>query len=449
MATIAIIGGGPAGLATANALSRANVDVVLYDIGAPLTDRAHDRAEQLGIGIGGAGLFSDGKFSFFPSGTALYRLADSARLDKAYASIADQLAATGISPPPFPTNLKQTALANSGFAQKDYSSQYGSLAQRIQLTNGLTTGLRSHQLKPFHCAKSILKNSRGYEVTFTHTLSGHQISEEFEALVIATGRFGGPALQTLFAGELPLDEQRYELGIRIEHPNGAGFLKPSGNADVKLISRQSDVEVRTFCTCRHGEVWLIPYDEVSALSGRSDGPPTPYSNFGLLPRFAGNMRGKGRAIWHHFASTYGGARAALWQPLPDFVRGRVGRSTTGAFSTRPWHPRKNYHRGNIAEVIHRELRAALGTSIDELMDRFPDLDSTETVCLFPAIEGVGVYPLTDATLKVPGENIWCCGDVVGRFRGLIPALVSGQYIGMAFAEGSVETAGASLAERQP
>jgi uncharacterized FAD-dependent dehydrogenase len=165
--------------------------------------------------------------------------------------------------------------------------------------------------------------------------------------------------------------------------------------------------VRTFCTCRHGEVWLIPYDEVSALSGRSDGPPTPYSNFGLLPRFAGNMRGKGRAIWHHFASSYGGPRAALWQPLPDFVRGRVGRSATSAFSTRPWHPRNNYHRGNIAEVIHRELRAALATSIDELLDRFPDLDSTETVCLFPAIEGVGVFPLTDATLKVPGENILC------------------------------------------
>ncbi len=39
--------------------------------------------------------------------------------------------------------------------------------------------------------------------------------------------------------------------------------------------------------CEDGEVWLIPYDDISALSGRSDGPPSRFSNFGLLAKFRG------------------------------------------------------------------------------------------------------------------------------------------------------------------
>jgi len=58
--------------------------------------------------------------------------------------------------------------------------------------------------------------------------------------------------------------------------------------DVKRIWRREAAEIRTFCTCRRGEIWNIPYGAVSAISGRSDGPATNFSNFGLLARFAGS-----------------------------------------------------------------------------------------------------------------------------------------------------------------
>lgn len=51
-------------------------DVFVYDRGNPLLIWNHDKPCNLGEGIGGAGLFSDGKFSFYPSGTRLYQLED-------------------------------------------------------------------------------------------------------------------------------------------------------------------------------------------------------------------------------------------------------------------------------------------------------------------------------------------------------------------------------------
>ena len=78
-------------------------------------------------------------------------------------------------------------------------------------------------------------------------------------------------------------------------------------------------------------------------------------------------------------------------------------------------------------MLHADLHAILVGGLRLLVDQYPDLNSSETVCLFPAIEGVGAFPRNDLDLKGPAENIWFCGDAVGRFRGLIPALVSGGY----------------------
>ncbi|NNC73016.1 MAG: hypothetical protein HKN78_09095, partial [Sphingomonadaceae bacterium] len=292
------------GLAAAYALHSAGADFTLFDEGAPLADRHHEDAEQLGIGIGGAGLFSDGKFSFFPSGTHLYKLGDRERLGTAYSAIADLLEGVGMQVPAFPEKSSPQE-QGSGFRAKHYVSRYGTLEQRDSLCRALAEGY-ADRITTRCRVEQIERTDQGYDLS-CRDCDDRTVNRHFSQLIIANGRFGGRDLLRSFVGELPFEEQRFELGIRIEHPNGIGFLGACDDPDVKLLLNQDDVEVRTFCTCRHGEIWLIPYDDVSALSGRSDGPPSNYSNSDCC-----------RALRERSA-------------LPDVRRG----ATSNAASTRP------------------------------------------------------------------------------------------------------------------
>ena len=47
-----------------------------------------------------------------------------------------------------------------------------------------------------------------------------------------------------------------------------------------------------------------------------------------------------------------------------------------------------------------------------------------------AVSHCGFYPDTDDNLRAKGQTIWCAGDVVGRFRGLVPAMLSGYFCGL-------------------
>lgn len=439
MNPVCIVGGGPAGLGVAHALRHAGIEFQLFDAGPPLDDRRHDCADELGAGIGGAGLFSDGKFSYFPSGTHLYELDNRARLASAYGSVVRMLNAAGIAAPSFPTTAHTGDANGHALRHKSYASQYGSLAQRRDLTRALAGSDDAASVHSFCRVERITRLRDGFDVQYRDARRGIVITERFAEIVLATGRFGGAALESRMDCDLAVSDQRYEVGIRIEHRNEVGFLPKIKNNDVKLISHHDGVEVRTFCTCRHGEVWHIPYEGVSALSGRSDGPHTDYSNFGLLPRFTASTRGQGRAVWQHFHTMFADSRTALWQPLGEFISDMPVRVDGTTLSGRPWHPRDAFVRGRINDHIHGHLRHILVEAISALLVQYPDMNSPDTVCLFPAIEGAGVFPDTDGELRAR-DGIWCCGDVVGRFRGLVPALVSGQYVGRAIAEQRIDHA---------
>jgi uncharacterized protein len=432
MKRVCIVGGGPAGLGVANMLRKSGIDFQLFDSGPPLDVRHHDCADHLGCGIGGAGLFSDGKFSFFPSGTHLYQLSNSSRLRAAYAETANVLRDAGIESPEFPVQSFDCVNSDDGIVHKAYASKYATLAQRRKLTMTLAGQHQTDRVKPMSRVEGIKRALGGYVVTFRDLTCGRTKSVEFTDVVFATGRFGGLSFKRLCRSpSLVTEQQRYELGIRIEHPNGIGFLSKFKNNDVKLFMSTSDVQVRTFCTCRRGEVWHIPYETVSALSGRSDGPPTEYSNFGLLPRFTGEQEHSGREIWGHFIRTFRKARTAFWQPLRGFVDGALSHHVETETINRPWQPRKQFAPGEIDKMIHPELNRILRDSIRTLINQYPDIDCSEAVCLFPAIEGIGCFPSTNEELRTHNWGVWCCGDVVGKFRGLVPALVSGHYVGLA------------------
>jgi hypothetical protein len=91
MEDVVIIGAGPAGLAAAAACRARDLSYRIVEAGATVLERDHAEHAALPRGVGGAGLFSDGKFSFYPSATRLWQLQPQAHLKLAYAWVSETL----------------------------------------------------------------------------------------------------------------------------------------------------------------------------------------------------------------------------------------------------------------------------------------------------------------------------------------------------------------------
>jgi uncharacterized protein len=433
---VAIIGAGPSGLAASSALKELNIKATVFDSGKPLIQRHHEKAADLAVGIGGAGLFSDGKFSYHPSGTQLYELSDFDKLRQAYEWCRSELQRLGIGSEPFPFSCDVHAPPQKATpGVKKYPAHYATLDQRKELIAQLCR--RSNgSIVAESTVKAIRRKDEGYLLELLSNHDGKVITSQASAVILAMGRFGGLDMQEgRLESNILLRQLRYEFGIRLESHRSVGFLNKIKLPDVKRLWQYEEAEIRTFCTCREGEVWNVPCAGISALSGRSDGPPTEYSNFGLLARFENCSVSHGQNLWRELRDNALQDRTVVYESLSSFCDERSKAPSNGIDqSSRPWYPKEDFRLGSIRERLGEPLHRILAAAVRELLSWSPDLEDERTMCLFPAVEGVGFYPDIDNDLKVRNENIWCCGDIAGRFRGLIPSLVSGYYAGLQAAD---------------
>jgi uncharacterized FAD-dependent dehydrogenase len=401
-----IIGAGPAGLATASSLQQQGLqNFLLLEQGAALDDR--QRGKDIAAGIGGAGLFSDGKFSFYPSATWLWKNLDPAYLESSYAWLHNILLQFNQDVPGF---AHRTLAANSFDANfKEYPSFYIDYANRHAIIAEL--------IKPF--AANIITNSA---VTNISQLGGMYCIETqhdkflTKNIVIATGRMGPLQLQN-FDLTLQQEFQRIEVGVRLEGPYTHPFFKElqkhSKYPDPKFIftdDQHQHVSWRTFCFCQRGEIVSSNYDGYLALSGRADCAPTCSSNIGfntrikipsfnnMLPRLETQFR---LPIAEVFANS--GLLAKYFDPL-------------------------------IANYV------TLG--LCKLKNHFTSLADYSSIDIVgPTIEGIGYFPTVNQNLQSGASGIYITGDAVGVFRGLTAAILSGHYVGQQIMKQSIAPKG--------
>src|SRR5690349_16328525 len=84
---VLVIGAGPAGLSFGYSYGQLRKDFIIVDMGSSLDQRDRNDSFDCVAGLGGAGLFSDGKFSFFPSGTNIWKLTNQDLLQRAYGDL--------------------------------------------------------------------------------------------------------------------------------------------------------------------------------------------------------------------------------------------------------------------------------------------------------------------------------------------------------------------------
>ncbi|GHD40556.1 hypothetical protein GCM10010335_41560 [Streptomyces galbus] len=410
---VLVIGAGPAGLAVAAGLGNSGLHCLVVEQGPPSGGRDATNPAHLATGVGGAGLFSDGKFSFYPSATGLWSLRPGHDLRLAYDAMAKALAPCGLAVPVYPKRTPDTS-GPPTFRLKHYPSFYVSMEERTRLTerladlvgrDNLLTGTKAFQVGEGF-GGSIAVGLRPATATGAH---GDGVTVHCRALVLAGGRFGPLSCDVRLKG-VQCTFRRLEIGVRIEQPVDDFFLRDQRALDPKFLweDKSGRYGWRTFCCCRDGRVVATDFDGWVTLSGRADCPPTGRSNVGFNLRVSNES--EAALIWRGAALLSEGAQPAQGVPLADFLTAR-GPSTDGTLRHR----------------LGDRGAALLAEGLGRLTDRLGAQRLENALVSGPTLEGVGHYPWTRQELMVYGRPVWAVGDTAGRFRGITAALVSGFF----------------------
>ena len=403
---LGIIGAGPSGLAAAHRLAGTGYSIALIDGGKPIIERDRHAAEDMTRGHGGAGLFSDGKFSFFPSASELWALPRSADLRAAYAWTCELLGSYGLDTPPFPPDPTAYSIGSGEWVLKEYPSDYLSLAARVQLTSDMVSAVDGTILTESEVVAAEYDSVSDVFWLALRDSKGQDSELVVRRLILASGRFGPLGLRELTQER---SFRRLEVGFRIEQAADKAFFQDMKQLDPKLRFREQDgsVEWRTFCVCRDGEAALTETQGLWTVSGRSDCPPTGRSNLGFNTRIldedmAARMMPPALAAMADEESYF-------IISLDELTRGR---QEALAIFDRVYGP---------------ELREIMMRGLSRLAVAYPVLRDSGTRLIGPTLEGVGWYPKVDGNLRLLDTPAWVAGDACGLFRGIVAAMIGGHY----------------------
>lgn len=407
---ILIVGAGPAGLSSAVALQKRGLVPILVELGSTHLDRSQSVAKDLVTGIGGAGLFSDGKFSFYPSATNLWRLGDKEALRHAYSWMIQLLTAHSNSLPAEVSNSpdENASPSSSVIDQctlKPYPSYYLALSERTRIVEELFQTIQGHVLTNTDVQSIDLQGSARIRVLLQNKISDSYNELFVDGIIFAAGRFGGYEWQRLLMKSTVF--RRYEFGCRIEQNASDFIFRDEIQLDPKYIINDEYMlsEWRTFCCCREGLVAETDFRGIVSMSGRADCAPTGLSNVGFNCR---SKEGLDRDL-EKIVATGSKFRSI---DLLDLLSGR-----TAAVS-------------QVELGLTARGQQLLRAGLLRLLNVFGSSRLAGAMLHGPTIEGTGAYPETDPYLKVPHAPIWVAGDATGLFRGIVAGLVSGYYAGL-------------------
>lgn len=428
---VVFVGAGVSTLPAATALCELGLSILIIDKG-PLR-RNHTIPHEICNGFGGASLFSDGKFSFYPAGTKVWELDNKASIKQGLKSTISALNAAyhatedSIQQECKGMPLDESELLNSidhgvpnlisvsdQWKLKPYPCVYMPLKTREKLLENYLQVLEPHILPNciVHEVSYFVPDNNNTKIYEVHYQKNFNFQETFTVqaknVVCAGGRFMPMFLK------LPDDckrvFKRIEMGVRIQCKAENPTWQVMQGVDPKYIhdDPQKQVQLRTFCCCREGEVVLSSYNGLHTYSGRADCDPTSLSNTGF------NIRCYDESLQEEFQNLIRQMRLLKPNQQPF------------CFSFDEFMDPSN----EKVKTTYGSFLPKLKDGIDNFFNLFPTLrDATNDVKMYgPTVEGCGVYWELDNNLKVPNHNIWIAGDSSGIFRGIVPSMLSGYYV---------------------
>ncbi len=429
-----IVGAGPAGIfATLELLRLGLKKIIIIDKGKSVKKR--DPGDTLS-GVGGAGLFSDGKLNFAPI-IGKTDLTEFLTLNEAKIIIEEiekTFSRFGVKEKSYPSNLKkaeeirrrtkQIGLDLLLIKQKHLGSDklpvYINKIENYLKQKKVTFLLESEVTK-------LLK--KGKKIKGVKLNDGRIVIAE--KVIVAPGRVGNSWLvKELRSLGINLEQKGIEIGVRVEVPEEvmAGLTSIIYDPTIFIRTSSYDDQIRTFCTNPVGFVVREDYLDFACVNGHaSKNNTSANSNFALLDKVSltepvTNTIAYGESICR-LATTLGGGKPLL-QRLADFKRRR--RSTWSRLKKSYVEPTlKEVTPGDISMAFPHRIVVNIIEALEALEKIIPGVASDSTLLYAPEVKFFSVRPKINKNLETTIKNLFVAGDGAGVSGNIVGAAATG------------------------
>ncbi|MDL2275302.1 NAD(P)/FAD-dependent oxidoreductase [Desulfosarcina sp. OttesenSCG-928-G10] len=445
---VIIVGGGPAGLFAAFYLStHTALKVLVIEQGKASLDRVCPVASRqlcarchpcnILAGIGGAGLFSDGKLNFIPKlgKTDLTQFLPAIEAQ----GLIDETEAIfnrfGMDGQVYPTDV-----AKAESIRKN-ARRFG-----IDLLLIKQKHLGSDRLPGYIAAMADHIQSLGVTFRTSETVTDIEVDKDTRRVVgvetqkgnyrashviLAPGRIGAEWLNHLSTRlDLEQSQRGIEVGIRVEVHNDImqELCDVIYDPTFFIQTAKYDDQTRTFCTNLGGYVALEQYGDFVCVNGhayhdrKSDNTNFAFLSKVILTEPVTNNQAYGEAIGR-LSTLIGGGKPIL-QRFGDLKRGR--RSTWNRIRKGYIEPTlENVVCGDIAMALPERILANLINGLEQLNSVIPGVSNDETLLYAPEIKFFATRIQTTPQLETAVSGLFVAGDGPGVAGNIVSAAATG------------------------
>ncbi|MDD4730671.1 MAG: FAD-binding protein [Desulfovibrio sp.] len=443
---VIIVGGGPAGLFASYWLGeQSGLDVLVIEKGKRSLKRECPIAGDNGCtkcrpcnilcGVGGAGLFSDGKLNYIhklgkTDLTQFMPVSEAKALIDETESIFNRF---GMDAEVYPTDMEAARAIRR--ESKKHGIDLLLIKQKHLGSNNLPghiAGMAEHireQGVTFHTSEEarevLVQDGR---VSGVRTSRGEYSAR---AVILAPGRVGAEWMAKV-AQELGLgvSQRGIEVGVRVEVSREimedlCGIIY---DPTFFIRTAKYDDQTRTFCTNQGGFVALENYQDFVCVNGHAyTDRKSDNTNFAFLSKVVlddpvTDNQAYGESIGR-LATLIGGGKPIL-QRFGDLKRGR--RSTWNRIRNSSIEPTlRNVVCGDIAMALPERILTNLVDGLEKLNEVVPGVSNDETLLYAPEIKFFATQVDTDSNLETGVQGLFVAGDGPGVAGNIVSAAATG------------------------